>query len=249
MKNIWLALGMLGCFLFTGTANAEVWFEDQFEGDELGADWTIRNPNEENYLVENGVLTILVPDKTPGNAEKTPNILMLKRPAPKGDWTMTVHFRFNPQTMSEELWTGLAKEGGNGLFGIFYLYTDNYARTTAYVQTFKQINGKSSKFDNNLFWIESRNLQTRSKIWTDNVEAVELRLSKKGRRYEAAVRLLPASGAKNGPKGEWIPTRPITSLRPPGDRFVLFFASPSSGYIPKGGEALVEIDWVRIETP
>ncbi len=249
MRRSLLALLLFCGTIFSGTASAKIWFEDQFDRTELGSDWEIRNPDEEGYLVEDGVLTLLAADRTPARLNSSPNVLILKRPLPKGDWTMTIHFRFAPQTMSEEVWLGPARDAENGIFARFFLSTENYVRTNSWVQTRKHAKGKKTQFTHALFWIDSRNLKSRSGFWTNSIRAVELRLAKKGRKYEAAARLLPTKEAADKLKGEWIPTRKITSLRPLGDRLALFIASQGSDYIPKGGEALVEIDWLRIETP
>lgn len=239
------AVALLGA----GPAAAEIWFEDNFDGGALGQDWELRNVNEDSYAVDGGVLTFLVPDRTVPNPDTSPNVLVLNRPLPEGDWTLTVHYTLTPQTMAEELWIGTARDGDNAIYAISYLWTDNYVTTFEAVQTRKTRKGEVAKFSRNLYSIEAENLEARGAAWTENIAAVELRLSRRGREYEGAVRLIPAAGAPNPPTGEWNPTRPVTSLKPLGDHFVLFFGSSGSSYIPEGGEALIDIDWVRVETP
>ena len=89
----------------------------------------------------------------------------------------------------------------------------------------------------------------RTCVFSDNIAAVDLRLQKTGRNYIAAIRLEPAKpGAEGAPDGEWLTVQNLTSLRAPGDAFVVMFGSASNGYTPGGGEALIEVDWVKIES-
>ncbi|MFQ5624139.1 MAG: hypothetical protein ACE5FS_12190 [Paracoccaceae bacterium] len=228
---------------------AGVYFEDSFDGDDLAPEWQVVNPNPDAYLVENGVLTLLTPDGTPARYDSAENILRLGKPVPKGDWTMTARLLFAPQTMGESFRIGVARDGENSLLASFFMSTPNYARTDIVVGSDKLARGDASGFSRNVYFIESRDLNTRSGVFSDNIAAVELRLEKTGRNYVAAVRLEPANpGTEGAPGGEWLTVQKLTSLRAPGDAFVVIFGSDSSGYTPEGGEGLVEVDWVKIET-
>lgn len=250
MKNV-LSAGVLALGLaMAGTAGAEVYFEDTFDGEEPAEGWSIRNENLDAYLVEGGVLTMLAPDKQAYGIEASENVFVLDMPVPKGDWTMTARFSMVPQAFGEGIGIGIGTDKDKGLYAEYYFHTDNYARTIAYVQARKVAKGETTRFWRDLFYFEDRDLEVRSTRYTDQVGAVELRLQKRGRKYEAAARLEPVQpGADGAPSGEWMTVQKLTSLRAPGDNFVLFFGSNSSGYVPEGGEGLIEIDWVRIETP
>lgn len=231
-------------------ASAETYFEDGFDGDAPAEGWAVRNENLDAYLVEAGVLTMLAPDKKAYGIEASENVMVLEMPVPKGDWTMTARFTLVPQAFGEGIGIGLGTDKDNGLYAEYYFYSDNYARTDAYVQARKVSKGEVTRFWRDLYSFEDRDLEVRSTRYSDNVGAVELRLQKRGRKYEAAARLEPVqAGADGAPSGEWMTVQSLTSLRAPGDNFVLYFGSNSSGYVPDGGEGLIEVDWLKIETP
>lgn len=243
------AAGIALAMLCAGTAQAGVWFEDQFDGDALSDAWELRNEEPDSWLVEDGKLIMIAPDKQDVGFEVSRNVLVLKEPVPKGDWTMTVGFNMPPQAMGEELDIGVATDGDNLLVARFYYHSDNYARSIAYVEGRKVAKGQEARFWRGLYTIESRDLELRAQAWTDNIAGAELRLEKRGRKYTAMARLIPAEGASSPPSDEWFTVQKLTSLRSPGKNFTLFFGSNSSSYVDAGGEGLIEIDWVRIETP
>ena len=84
----------------TATA-AGVFFSDDFDGDELGKDWGVMNPNPDAYTVEDGKLTVLLSYTQKPALDNIPNVYRLLELIPKGDWTMTVRIEFSPQMMSE----------------------------------------------------------------------------------------------------------------------------------------------------
>ncbi|RMD89677.1 MAG: hypothetical protein D6811_11850, partial [Alphaproteobacteria bacterium] len=65
-----------------------MWFEDDFDGEGLSDAWELRNEEPDSWLVEDGILTMVAPDKQEVGFDLSRNVLMLKEPAPKGDWTM-----------------------------------------------------------------------------------------------------------------------------------------------------------------
>jgi len=231
-------------------ARAEVYFEDGFDGDALSSDWTIENPDPDAYLVESGGLTLLVQDHTPAYYGKAANTLVLNKPVPKGDWTMTVRLVLTPQTLGEKFVIGVAKDPATGLYAILSLETPNYDTTDVYV-TGKKLSGDTqTQFYRKLYSISGRNLEGRSSVFPANIAAVNLQLEKKKHTYIARMLLEPVSPLGEGaPDGKWHDVQNLTSLRSAGDKFVLSFGSWSSSYLPQDGEALIEVDFVRIETP
>ncbi len=250
MNNLKNTLLAIAASLVATSAAAGVYFEDNFDGSELSADWTIVNEDPETYLVEDGVLTLLVPDHTSAWFGEAPNTLVLNKPIPKGDWKMTVRLIFTPQTLGEIFQAGVAKDKDNGLFSIFDMYTRNYVSTDANLTGKKVAKGKQTSFSRTLYTISSRNLEARASVFPDNIAAVELQLEKKKHNYIARMRLEPVNpGTKGAPDGKWREVQKLTSLRKPGDKFFMTFGSWSTDYLPHDGEALMAVDWVRIETP
>lgn len=250
MTGLKTFVSTLGLAFIAATAQAEIYFEDDFNGDGLSSDWTVMNEDPESYLVEDGVLTLLVPDRTSARFGEALNTMVLNRPIPKGDWKLTVRLIFAPQTLGERFRTGLAKDVDNGLFADFVLYTPDYVKTTVNLTGLKVSKGKETYFSRTFYTISGRDLEGRASVFPDNIAAVELQLEKKKRNYIARMRLEPAApGTEGAPDGEWREVQKLTSLRLPGDKFFMTFGSWSTSYLPQDGEALINVDWIRIETP
>ncbi len=236
--------------LFALPVSAGIYFEDTFDGSELSSDWTILNEDPEAYLVEDGVLTLLVANRTSERFGEAPNTLVLNKPIPEGDWKMTVRLLFVPQTLGERFTAGVARDKDNGLFSVFEMYTRNNVETDANLIGRKLVKGKETRFGRTLYTISGRNLEGRISVFPDRIAAVELQLERNKRSYTARMRLEPTEpGTEGAPDGEWREVQDLTALRAPGDNFFMTFSSWSSDYLPNDGEALIAIDWVRIETP
>ncbi|MGD8309930.1 MAG: VWA domain-containing protein, partial [Chromatiales bacterium] len=110
-----------------------IYFEDNFDGEDLGPDWEILNPDPDAYLVENGILTMVSADKTPATNAEAENVLRINKPIPSGDWTMTARFVFRPQTMGETFSIGVAKDNENSLLASLHMRSYNYAFTQTFV--------------------------------------------------------------------------------------------------------------------
>lgn len=250
MTGLKTFVSILGLAFIAATAQAEIYFEDDFNGDELSSDWTVLNEDPEFYLVEDGVLTLLVPDRTSPRFGEALNTMVLNKPVPKGDWKLTVRLTFTPQTLGEIFQAGVAQDKDNGLFSIFSLYTPSYVDTYINLTGHKISKGKSTYFSRTSYTISGRDLKGRASVFPKNIAAVELQLEKKKRNYIARMRLEPvAPGTEGAPDGEWREVQKLTSLRLPGDKFFMTFGSWSSNDLPKDGEALIAVDWIRIEIP
>ncbi len=223
------------------------YFEDSFDGETLGEDWSTLNPNEENYLVEDSKLTLVAPDGVKATYATAPNVLRLNKPVPKGDWTMTARFLLTPQTMGEFVRIGVATDDENSLFASFRLRNYNYARTEIFVRADKVSKGKPTDFERKLMTINERDLERRSGQFSSRVKALQLRLEKSGRNYVAAARFESVDPSAEGAVSEeWFTVQQLTSLRSPGDAFTVIFSSNSNDYTPNNGEGLLELDWVQI---
>jgi hypothetical protein len=72
-------------------------FRDGFDGDALGAQWTVRNEDKSGYVVENGAM-LLVTSRNAGYSDpptvlSAPNALHLSGVALTGDWDFAVQFK------------------------------------------------------------------------------------------------------------------------------------------------------------
>ena len=237
--------------ILVGTANAfaqyTVYFEDRFEVDSLAPEWQVLNENPDAYLVESGVLTLLSADRIPTEYATAPNVLKLNKPVPKGDWTMTTRFKFTPQSMGENIRIGLATDENSSMLSSFQLNSYNYALTQMFVRGDKLAKGKATSFTRNIFQIENRDIEIRSKQFSDKIDAVQLRLEKKGRQYVASARFEAVPGGDGSVSEDWFTVQQLTSLKLPGEAFTLMFSSNSNDYTPNGGEGLLEVDWFKIE--
>ena len=236
----------------TATA-AGVYFFDDFDGDELGKDWDVMNPDPDAYIVEDGKLTVLLSDTQKPSLDNIPNVFRLLKPIPKGDWTMTARIEFSPQTMSEWMRIGVAKRDGKGLLSSLQMYTSNYGRDTrAYLRGDKRTR-KNSEFSQELlkFYVkDARNLSGRTSVFASYVKAIYLKLEKRGRRYISSAKIEPPASLDKAKAvaTNWVELPKLTSLRVPGDRFTMMFRTTrTDNYLPDKTEGLVSIDWVKIE--
>ena len=236
----------------TATA-AGVYFFDDFVGDELGKDWDVMNPDPDAYIVEDGKLTVLLSDTQKPSLDNIPNVFRLLKPIPKGDWTMTARIEFSPQTMSEWMRIGVAKRDGKGLLSSLQMYTSNYGRDTrAYLRGDKRTR-KNSEFSQELlkFYVkDARNLSGRTSVFASYVNAIYLKLEKRGRRYISSAKIEPPASLDKAKAvaTNWVELPKLTSLRVPGDRFTMMFRTTrTDNYLPDKTEGLVSIDWVKIE--
>lgn len=241
-------------------------FRDDFDGEELKEHWTIRNPDPEAFVVEDGKLTLLVSDdpKKPGHPvakgywKNLPNILMLQQPLPKGEWTATIKLSFTPQTFGENIVLALANDKMEKMIAAnLLLNTVNYADTHVRLRADKT-GRKNAHFVKTVFRLSGRNLSRRAKQFTGKVRGVELRLHRKGRSYIVSARFEKANPKDKTVPSGWIVLEKLTSLRPPGKTLMLFAGSfPNIAeryvgmdtYVPTSTENTIAIDWVKIEVP
>ncbi len=229
----------------------ETWFMEDFDGPALSPEWRVINPDEENYLVEDGFLTIVAGDGTPPGLPDGSNVLRLEKPIPRGDWTLTARIVLAPRMLGEAMRLGIGREDGSGIFATAFFNTYNKVRTDLNLvgEKLPPPGGTGARFDRTLYYVDSRNLQARARFFAANIAAVQLRLQKKGRKYTASMKLEPAPGAQAAPDGKWAEVQALSALKLPGDAFYLSFGGAASDYLPDNGEGVARVDWVRVERP
>ena len=231
-------------------ATDAIYFEDNFDGDELASHWMVDKEDTESYIVEDGKLTVLFGDsgKATNSYKASSNIFRLNKKVPKGDWTMTMRVMFTAQTHKEWARMGLTKDQDNLLLTSLQMHPYNYARTDVYARADKLAKGKNTHFFSKIADYNDNNVTARTDKVAASTSSALLRLTKQGRNYISAVKLEAAEGAGDlAPNTNWVELQKLTSLKLPGDAFSFFFGHQAAGYVPKNGEGLVEVDWVKVE--
>ena len=142
---------VIGVLLAWPAQGAEV-FKDDFEGEVLGEDWDIINPDPESYIVEDGVLLAVYAQESSIDSDELQNLFRLTTGLPKGDWQATIRLQPEIQTMREIMYFGLFQDQQNYMMAT--LYINNwccYARNMSIAAT-KNAKGKKASF------VESRPL-------------------------------------------------------------------------------------------
>lgn len=220
------------------------YFREDFDGETLGEDFIISNENPDNYIIENGVLTMLSTSKGGFGVEAPENLLTYTGKLPKGNWDAVLVFKGDYSSVSDRLSFGFRKDKDNYLTGVFgHNFTSGCHR--AYLQNLKNQKGKLDK--NTLLYRATNGLDCypQPRInWESDWTAIQadlqkmnviLTVSKRGRSYTTAMVLDGFMDADGNPYV--VKTEQFTALRAPGD---LSFTvdKPLNG----DGEVLMEIE-------
>jgi len=241
-----------------------VWFEDNFDGDDLADHWEVINPNPDAYIVENGVLTVLTSGtESLIGTDKVENIFRLTKGMPGGDWVATMRIIPEVATFRERYMLSLYKDNENMLLassGNFIDCCDNLQyRANVQLWGTKVRKGKATSFSSRILRSSGidRKFDTALKRyfgWTAaNVKAVVMRIEKRGRSYVVSAKIEGDLTMPDGKEAPWNQVQELTSLRSPGDSLAIALSqAPYAGnknYQVNGGEALMSVDWVKIEVP
>ncbi len=224
-------------------AKPTIYFEDNFEGEELAEDWEVVNPNPDAFIIEDGKLLIV--GDTPGNFAKRTvnNLFKLSKPLPKGDWTITAKLSVEFQTVAEKAVIGIFDSEKKFIEISIQSWITSLA-PQAIISIFgrKQTRDKAATSFKVLWkgvkYEEGKNFTNNAKSLP---QPILLRLQKRGRSYTGSIRL---GKAKNGKQPGWTYLDKFTVLRLKGS--VVF------GFFQKGatrGESIALFDWIKIETP
>jgi hypothetical protein len=239
--HTWLKRGLgaaVALGLATSAAAAEVAFQDNFDGEVLGEQWEVVNPDPESFIVEDGSLLVIA-SAVGGifNAE-IPNIFKLAQPLPKGDWTVTIVFNAEFQTGRELLEFGLYDDPESLLVSRVWGQNDVCCYSSGiFVETFKRARGKDVKFTNKVIGGTNDYQSFAETIG----QPLTVKLIKEGRSYHSAILLAGATNDAGQPN--WVETDKVSSLRAPKALIVNV-----SQWDKVTGESLFLIDSVTIET-
>lgn len=237
-------------------------FRDDFDGDGLAGHWEVINPNPDGYIVEDGVLSILADGETSifDRRDDQPNLMRLTTPLPDGDWTATVRVKPSIATFREIYSLSLYTDKDSFLAGSVYAGVSSHAGHVFFnVLARKVAGGKNTDFDQNVHYsgvkLGHRNVSAEIRKYTAQaaaeVDAILIRMRKVGRSYFIAAKVEPGPQHADAAAVDWVELNKLTSLRPPGKFLTL---SAGQGKFRKaaqhlrGGETLVNIDWLKIET-
>lgn len=224
----------------------ELYFIDDFDGDELKEHWEVINPDPDAFIVEEGSLLVIGSKKSDLSTEDIPNLFKLNKPMPEGDWSVTAKFTIDLNTSLEKLNLALYNDKENYIAALILSINNMYWGSNPYyghgvkLQTVKNENAKITAFE---AWVaKTRCLHCGPEhAWAKTMQQtfkqpVYLRLEKKGRKYSASAKI---EGAE-----EWVKTDELTSLRAKGN-LVIGIAQLDV----TTGESVLKVDWVKIETP
>ena len=222
-----------------------VYFEDQFDGEELGDAWEVVNPNPDGFIVENGLLSIIAsePDILQNQSGKLQNLFRLTKDFPKGDWTMTMRVIPGIATFREAYSLALYKDKSNFLSATVYPATNRSGHAWLSVYGNKMNKGTNTEFSSDDVYAKKGfgdyAFESNSKPiieWANSaIKAIQLRIRKEGRSYFVATKVEGEPVEPGGEKPDWVELEKLTSLRPPGKSLAIFlWASKSlSPHIPR----------------
>ena len=180
--------------------------------------------------------------------KKTPNLFMLEKDLPEGDWTVTIEFTPNFKTAKDLLSFGLYENDTSHIAGSLYAHDSFCCDTGNKANTLILVTAKTSGDDVTAFDIpvtkpHSNNRQN----FQQHVEATGLnakttvQLVKQGRSYHARYHRKGQEDASGEPV--WTETEKVTSIRAPKR-----FAVNAAQTVKNGGETLFEIHSFKVES-
>ncbi len=229
-----------------------IWFEDNFDGEDLSEHWEIINPNPNSYIVENGILTVLTTqDKPLSGNDELENVFLLNKGTPDGDWTATMRFTPKVATFKERYILALYKDKENMLTAETGAIISGYNTTDIRLWGSKIVDTTPTSYENRVLLSPQPPNSAYATTprwqmdWTlANAKAILMRIEKSGRKYTVSSKLEGETTMADGKEPEWIRLQELTSLRPPGDSFVMALTQSAK----VSGEAIMEIDWIKIES-
>jgi len=220
----------------------EVYFFDDFDGNELKEHWEVINPNPDNFVVEDGSLLVVSSKSGSLSQGSVENIFRLTKPMPAGDWIITTKFTIDLQTQAEIPFLGIYDDKDSYIILLGYGATGGnwYNRPIFNIRIVKRMHGKESKFTKKLFFgkpMGSMETFRFSEAIKTMPQPILFRLKKKGRSYFASAMLEKAKHPR------WVELEKVTALRAKGNLVLGIYQAKRVS-----GETTITFDWVKIET-
>jgi hypothetical protein len=221
---------------------SDLYFEDDFVGEDLMSDWSVINGDDELYIVEDDELLLIGSTLQSFSNPDASNIFTLDKELPKGDWDINLDLKIKMQTGADMFEIGLFKDHENHLAVQYYLDLGDWCKRIA--ATFNKFSKGKPTSSTQLISANSGhcgskvNPDTQRMIDTHINDGFRLTFSKRGREYSTLIVL-------NGISIEGQPlsfqSDILTSLRSPGNPAFL-----AGQFREVGGETLVHIDRFEI---
>jgi len=217
----------------------KVFFEDTFDQEGLADAWEVSNPNPDGFIVEEGKLLLLANEAGNLNEGNIVNLMRLTKSMPAGDWTITARISLELQTAWEQFFVGLYEDQENYLVAAVH-GPERASHFRLILSSIKASSGTTSAFDLSLDKLVPPvyNNNPYSQFADSMPRALQVRLSKEGRSYTAAIKL---EGVEDE---QWMEAEKLTLLRQKGTLAIGFYQARAVS-----GESFAEVDWVKIETP
>lgn len=226
----------------------EVYFFDDFDGEDLAEHWEVLNPNPDAFIVEDGKLMVISTVAANITDDKVENTFRLTRGMPDGDWDAVVKLVPEIQTLQERMTLSYMKDGKNRLTVMVDIAGAARFSRPLYARMYglKYSKGKVTKFERNILTglSDKAVVPEQLKWFKNNVRAIYLKMAKRGRSYVVSTKIEGDATTKDGKKPEWVSVQKLTSLRPPGTNLVLAFPQRAE----TNGESIIAVDWVKIVT-
>ena len=221
-----------------------VYFEDNFDGDELADHWEILNPNPDGFIVEDGNLLTIA--ETPGSLpnDNVENLFLLDKAFPQGDWRLTMHVNVVPQAKAETIALGIYQDKDNYILATPRFRNGSWSALMIEMQTESRSRGKQVSFSKSIWTGNKTHVDGVGTDWAKEIahlpQPLLVRLEKRGRQYVSMIKF------ENVENPDWIEMEKLTALRAKGRPVVGYYQHDES--YAGNGQGSIEIDWIKIET-
>jgi len=199
-------------------------FRDDFDGETLGEVWRVDHASEDNFIVDDGFLTVLSTTFGGFASSEPQNLFTYTGELPKGDWDMEIIYTGEYTTDADRLTMGLRKDEQNYLAtGYLGILTGTGCQKTEMRLT-KMFKGTADTRNVPFRGTSARGqcyhgFPLENEDWAavtadHQNKPIKLTLSKRGRDYTSSVELLGFTDADGNPYVR--ETEKYTSLRAPG---------------------------------
>ena len=165
-------------------------FLDSFDGEDLDKRWTVRNKDQEAFIVENGELFVFTSQT--GGVLTAPNAFTLSDIELKGDWDISVKFRPGFETGADKLQIGLLDKDDTPLWAS--IWRDSLSGETCQSLSIAISRGGKQEANHSIYVLGvgcgRGNLKDAEfeRIYTAMAkQGVKFTLSKRGRNYQAKL--------------------------------------------------------------
>ncbi len=215
-------------------------FADGFEGEKLSEAWTIENPDQDGYRLEGGSLLIqanaVVTDAEIAGGSLT-NLFTVDTDHPEGDWTMSVRFDADFQSVQESIVFGLLDSADKYVLADFHIGGDSNRGWAFNAELRKQSGRSQARFSHAIARLRCNicGKERTFKRFTSTIEMpIDAQIVKTGREYALNLRM--------GDAGGWKRVATVVLINPPV-RPVLFARQRAD----TDGKSAFRIDHFRVD--